>query len=77
MLKKKALMLLSKEEIIDIILKVNDRSLNRDLSVKINDYVYKKINSILDKQEKTDCFSKEYEQLEEQYKKWVKIQESI
>lgn len=76
---KKSLSLLSKEELIDIIL--SDRMWERKAFLKVVDFVGKKIESILDEQEKCDFMTtkgrEEYYRLEKEYEKWSKIQENI
>lgn len=76
---KTTLELLSKEELISII--TSDKMWERKAFHKVLDLVGKKIESILDEQDKCDFMTaqgrEEYYRLEKEYKKWSKIQDDL
>lgn len=76
---KTTLGLLSKEELISII--TSDIMWERKAFYKVLDLVGKKIDSILDEQDKCDFMTakgrEEYYRLEKEYKKWSKIQDNL
>ena len=76
---KSTLSLLDKNELIEIIL--SDRMWEHKAFHKVLDLVGKKIESILDEQDKCDFMTakgrEEYYRLEKEYKKWVKIQDNL
>ena len=76
---KKTLSMLSKSELIDII--QSDRMWETKAFRKVVSIVGNKINSILDEQEKCDFMTAsgrlKYQELEEEYKKWSKIQDEL
>lgn len=76
---KTTLGLLSKEELISII--TSDKMWERKAFHKVLDLVDKKIESILDEQDKCDFMTakgrEEYYRLEKEYKKWSKIQDNL
>lgn len=76
---KSTLGLLSKEELISII--TSDIMWERKAFHKVLDLVGKKIDSILDEQDKCDFMTakgrEEYYRLEKEYKKWSKIRDNL
>lgn len=76
---KTTLGLLSKEELISII--TSDIMWERKAFYKVLDLVGKKIDSILDEQDKCDFMTakgrEEYYRLEKEYNKWSKIQDNL
>ena len=73
---KKSLKLLSKDDLIEII--TSDSMWQRKAFMKVINIVHKKVNAIIDEQEKCDICTvtgrAKYEELEKQYKKWSDIQ---
>lgn len=78
-MKKETLKKLSKEDLIDIIL--SDSQWKRKAFRVVIAIVEEKINDIIDKQEECDLLTleglEEYQRLQQQYEKWVKIQEDL
>lgn len=72
---KTTLGLLSKEELISII--TSDIMWERKAFYKVLDLVGKKIDSILDEQDKCDFMTEEYYRLEKEYNKWSKIRDNL
>lgn len=76
---KSTLGLLSKEELISII--TSDIMWERKAFYKVLDLVGKKIDSILDEQDKCDFMTakgrEEYYRLEKEYNKWSKILDNL
>jgi len=76
---KTTLSMLNKSQLIEII--VSDKMWERKAFCKVLDMVSKKIESILDEQEKCDFSSVQgrarYQELEKEYKKWSKIQDNL
>lgn len=78
-MKKTTLSMLNKSELIEIIL--SDRMWERKAYLKVLYIVHKRIDSIIDEQEKCDLSSeqgrKRYFELEEGYERWSKIQANL
>lgn len=78
-MKRESLKLLSKDELIEII--ISDKRLECRAFNKLIDVVSKKVLSIIDKQAECDLTTssgrKEYLRLEKEYEKWSKIHENL
>lgn len=78
-MKKTTLSMLTKSQLIDIIM--SDRMWERKAFYMVLDMVGKKIDSIIDEQEKCDFSSTQgrarFYELEKEYEKWSKIQNNL